>query len=228
MTVGAHSLQVRTVDNAGNIEATPASFSWTVLTITPEADAGSDQTVHAGTLVTLDGSGSDDANGDALTYAWSIVTKPAGCTAVLSSTTNVLTGFTADTYVISLVVNDGYEDSDPSNVSIIATSAQDEATQTLQDAVDVINGLDPGVFKNKNMANTLTNKINVVLEKIDQGLYQEAIDKLENDILKKTDGCAETGSPDKNDWIKDCGAQGQVYPFIMDAIGLLEGLINGS
>ena len=77
------------------------------------------------------------------------------------------------------------------------------------------------------MQNTLTNKINAVLEKIDQGLYQEALIKLENDILPKTNGCAESGAPDRNDWIEDCGTQGQVYPLITVAINLLQSLIDG-
>ena len=86
-----------------------------------------------------------------------------------------------------------------------------------------INGLLPAAFKNPNMINALTNKSNAVLQLIDQGLYIEALDKLENDVLNKTDGCGNTGIPDKNDWIKDCETQGQVYPFIMQAIHLLGG-----
>jgi hypothetical protein len=71
------------------------------------------------------------------------------------------------------------------------------------------------------MANTLTNKINAAIQMIDQGLYQDALDKLTNDILGKTDGCAITGAPDKNDWITNCTSQGQVYPLIIEAINLL-------
>ncbi len=56
------------------------------------------------------------------------------------------------------------------------------------------------------------------------GEYQDALKKLENDILKKTGGCATKGKLDKNDWIKDCGAQDQVYPLILEAIQLLSQL----
>lgn len=75
------------------------------------------------------------------------------------------------------------------------------------------------------MANALTNKINAVLQDVDQGLYQQALDKLQNDILAKTDGCAKTGAPDKNDWLKDCSSQNQVYPLIIQTINLLKSLI---
>ncbi len=44
-------------------------------------------------------------------------------------------------------------------------------------------------------------------------------------MLKKTDGCVVSSSPDKNDWIKDCDAQAEIYPLVVDAINLLGRLI---
>jgi hypothetical protein len=52
---------------------------------------------------------------------------------------------------------------------------------------------------------------------------QDARDKLQNDILKKVDGCAINGAPDKNDWIKDCNSQSQVYQQILAVIQELGG-----
>ena len=60
----------------------------------PVADAGSDQTVSPGTTVTLDGSGSSDADGDTLTYAWM---QTAGTAVTLSSATAVSPTFTSPT-----------------------------------------------------------------------------------------------------------------------------------
>ena len=107
----------------------------------------------------------------------------------------------------------------------MATTAQDEAVQTLHQTIATINDLAPGVFRNSNMQNALTNKINAVLNQIDQGLYQEALNKLQNDILPKTNGCAESGAPDRNDWIRDCDSQSQLYPLIVEVIGLLSDLV---
>ena len=76
----------------------------------PIANAGITQNVKVGSLVTLDGTASRDANNQSLTYLWQMVSKPAGSTAVLSSSTSPKPTFTADLtglYSFSLVVNDG-------------------------------------------------------------------------------------------------------------------------
>jgi hypothetical protein len=156
------------------------------------------------------------------------VSKPLNSLAQLSGPALIQPSFVGDMageYMVSLVVNDGFSNSDPSNVTIMATAWPDTVVQKLQDLIDTINGLDPAVFKNKKMKNALTNKVNATLEKVDQGFYQDALDKLEHDIIKKTDGCANTGSPDNNDWIRDSAAQNLVYPLVTDAIDLLRNLI---
>lgn len=86
----------------------------------PVADAGMDRTVLVGQPVELDGSGSTDGDGDALTFHWSL-TKPAGSGATLSSVTAINPTFTVDSpgrYEATLVVNDGREDSLPDTVTI--------------------------------------------------------------------------------------------------------------
>jgi len=56
--------------------------------------------------------------------------------------------------------------------------------------------------------------------------YQAALNKLENDILAKTDGCVESGEPDKNDWIITCEGQNEVYPLIMETIDYVMALME--
>lgn len=81
----------------------------------PIADAGPDQTVPAGTncmsIVTLDGSGSSDADGDPLSYTW---TWDGGSVSGINPTIQLPLG----TPTITLVVNDGVMDSDSDSVEI--------------------------------------------------------------------------------------------------------------
>ena len=99
--------------------------------LAPVASAGITQNISLGysggvasKVVTLDGTGSTDANGDTLTFKWFLTQKPAGSVAELSSTTNPKPTFTADkvgVYKVSLVVNDGkLESVAPSVVTISA------------------------------------------------------------------------------------------------------------
>jgi len=113
------------VSNAGSVVTVTAIPKAVASNIAPVANAGANQGVTTGARVVLNGSASNDANGDALTYSWFFVTKPAGSSAILSGATSVSPTFTADvagTYVIGLTVNDGKVSSSQSSVTIIATS----------------------------------------------------------------------------------------------------------
>jgi Protein of unknown function (DUF1566)/K319L-like, PKD domain len=89
----------------------------------PVADVGPDLKASLGTVVRLDGSKSTDADGDALTYSWSLTSRPEGSSAALSNATSVMPTFVADAlgpYVASLTVNDGKSDSAADAVTITA------------------------------------------------------------------------------------------------------------
>jgi hypothetical protein len=105
----------------------------------PVADAGGDQTVSMGTLVTLDGSGSSDADGDMLTYSWTFTSVPAGSSAALSDSSAINPTFTADedgSYVVSLIVNDGTAEStvDMTTVTAFRPTVPDTGQSTCYDA----------------------------------------------------------------------------------------------
>jgi hypothetical protein len=88
----------------------------------PVARPGKPRTVAVGSVVTLDGSGSGDDNGDALTYRWTL-TYPSGSSAAIDSPTKVNPSFVADvagSYEVMLIVNDGQLDSEPAYVAIVA------------------------------------------------------------------------------------------------------------
>jgi hypothetical protein len=95
----------------------------TLANAAPVANAGPNQSVVVGKPVTLDATGSSDANKDTLSYTWVLVSKPTNSAAVLSSTTASKPTFTADkigTYVISLLASDGKLTSALSVVSVNA------------------------------------------------------------------------------------------------------------
>ncbi len=207
------------------VASTPDTVEMSFTNLKPVADAGPSQSVPVGSTVTLDGTASSDPNGDPLSYLWSLTSVPAGSTATLVNPASAIASFTPDaagTYVVSLVVNDGLLDSDPSTATVAATSNTETVVETLQQILDLINAIPASDLKNANLAKALGNKINAVLNDIENGHYRDALDKLENDILKKTDGCAVTGAPDQNDWVMSCMQQALLYDAIQRAIAELQ------
>lgn len=104
---------------AGCLDASDNAPDTQIINTAPVANAGPDQAdVPTSTLVTLDGSGSSDADGDELLYTWEFVTLPAGSTATLANATTPLPTLTppqptftpdiAGTYTIRLTVDDTF------------------------------------------------------------------------------------------------------------------------
>ena len=113
------------VVNDGTEDSAPDTVVVSTFNTPPVADAGLDQTVPVGATTTVFGGASSDANGDPLTYAWSLVSAPADSTATLTSLTDIQTSITIDVageYVIELIVNDGYDDSEPDTVTITTSN----------------------------------------------------------------------------------------------------------
>lgn len=115
------------VVNDGKVDSSPATIAITAAVdeIAPVANAGAAQSVFTGAAATLDGSASSDANGDTLTYAWTLA-APAGSSAALTGATTAAPQFTPDVagaYVASLVVNDGQLSSAAGTVTITAAVA---------------------------------------------------------------------------------------------------------
>jgi hypothetical protein len=229
-SLGTYIIELIVTDSHG-LDSFPDEVVVSSENVEPVADAGVNQIVIVGDTVNLDGSGSYDVNMDPLTYSWNMTSKPKDSLTELIGSETVSPNFIPDTegmYTISLVVNDGFLDSDPSNITIYAIDAEhiDDFITALMNAVIAINNeLDDSDFNNPNNRNALTLKIIVVVKNYLQDGYSDSmLDKLRDDIAGKMDGCATVGDPDQNDWIINCPAQGVVYPLIMDAITIFESM----
>ncbi|MFH0780168.1 MAG: hypothetical protein V1928_04955 [Parcubacteria group bacterium] len=90
---------------------------------------------------------------------------------------------------------------------------------------DYIQGLPDSSFKPPAHARrtAFENKFEEVQSLIDAGNYAAAIDKLNNDIRPKMDGCL--GGNPANDWITDCAAQSYLDELINGLIEYLESLL---
>ena len=106
------------------LSSTPSTVTITSTHTPPVANAGINQSVTVGSTVTLNGSQSTDVDGFPLTYSWSLISIPAGSAATLSGATTVSPTFVLDvagTYIAQLIVNDGYNSSAASTVTISTT-----------------------------------------------------------------------------------------------------------
>ncbi len=98
----------------------------------PVASAGANQTVEIGDTVNLSGEGSNDADGDTLSFAW---TQSSGTAVTLSGANTATPGFTAPaaaaTLVFELAVDDGQGGTDTDTVSITVQAALPPVTPQL-------------------------------------------------------------------------------------------------
>lgn len=87
----------------------------------PVADAGDDREGEVGVVVDFDGSGSSDPDGDALSFAWTIRSRPGGSLAELGDPADESPSFVPDlsgSWTFELVVDDGELESEPDYVEL--------------------------------------------------------------------------------------------------------------
>lgn len=118
---------IELVVNDGVVNSDADTMVINTLNNRPVADAGPDQSVRVNDVVALNGTNSSDADGDPLTYTWSVLSKPAGSSAALTDPAAGTPGITIDkagSYVIQLIVNDGIQDSEADTVVLTTTNVR--------------------------------------------------------------------------------------------------------
>jgi len=138
------SYEVRLLVNDGQQDSDPDTVRIDTLNSKPVADAGPDREVFVGDTVALDGSGSADADGDALSYQWALLSTPDGSGALLTDDEQMLASFVPDLggeYVVQLMVSDGKEDSEPD--AALVTVQVDSDEDGLTDAQEIAIGTNP-------------------------------------------------------------------------------------
>lgn len=139
---------VQLVVNDGEHDSEPATVVITTENSRPVAHAGDDQQVFAGQTILLDGQQSSDADGDTLSYQWSLITMPQGSSATLINSQSAISSFTPEVsgiYVAQLIVNDGVLDSipDTAKVTVEVVVPLDSDGDGLTDEEEAGLGTDP-------------------------------------------------------------------------------------
>lgn len=121
--------------NDGTLDSNVVNVS---ITVTPDndapvANAGGPYTATVGVPVTLDGTGSSDIDGAAVTYAWDFGDLSSG-TGATPDHTYAATG----TYTVSLVVNDGTVDSVAVTTTVDVGVAVNTAPVAAEDTFEVL------------------------------------------------------------------------------------------
>jgi hypothetical protein len=131
----------------------------------PVAEAGNNQSAQAGTTVSINGSGSSDPDGDALSYRW---TQSSGTAVILNGANAAQCTFTAPdvaantTLSFELTVTDGSGLSDSDTCLVLVSPAQQEPDNDndgipdAQDPDDDNDGM-PDTWENRYGLNTFVN-----------------------------------------------------------------------
>jgi len=90
-----------------------------------------------------------------------------------------------------------------------------KSMETIEELPDAAFDKNPGQRRN-----SLLNKLGAVENQVAEGNYQDAINKLQNDVRVKMDGSV--GGNPKNDWITDPGAQAELTALIDRLVSILQ------
>ena len=143
---------------------------------------------------------------------------PNGSKAAISNPTAQIASFVPDlpgTFVVQLIVNDGFLNSLPATAEIAVVSQQTSLVAQIQERQGVIGTLPDDAFKFKGSRALISLELNAVLLSVEKHDYGFALLLIQG-ILAQADGCATIGRPDNNDLITNCPDQSEFYPALLN------------
>jgi len=146
LTPGTRTFEVVATVQAGTAASTPVTISVTVNDVAPVAFVPKRVATAVGTAVLLDGQASTDANGQAITYKWTVASGPGDFTFV-SDTASVasFSGQADGAYTVQLVVNDGTQDSAPASMTVLVVSSTAAHVPSANAGLDAVTGVGTAV-----------------------------------------------------------------------------------
>ena len=222
------------VTDADGLSSLPDIVTVSSSNVAPTASAGFDVGAIVNQSVALDGSLSNDADFDTLSYSWTFSSRPAGSAAIIASPNSVSPSFVPDlagNYVVELVVNDGLSSSAPDEVVISVVSAESFAELVAAEAITTIGALPAGSVTTLGNQTMMGRLLSQVIAALQVGDIPEALLKLEH-AIQRTDGCVLRGAPDEQprkggapplrDFVTDCDAQESLYASLVQAHNALQ------
>lgn len=134
--------------------------------------------------------------------------------------------------IILLTPGNAPASADPPSSGTLVTSSPEDETQKLRFWIKkkkAADGTEERPFHQFDIVTRgnlllLTDKIDEALAKVERGEYHLALQQMQVEVLRRTDGCARDGAPDPDDLIADCAAQQEIYPLVMETIAMIEAL----
>jgi hypothetical protein len=214
---GAHDTQTATITAALAQNHPP-----TAIIIIPSA------TVNVNGPVKLAGSATDSGN-DIMSYQWALKSVPSGSLLQpgnLATKPDHTASFTPDRmgqYTVMFTVTDSQGAQSVKIATIVANPTKAHVAQDYEKfestvAKQPMSAFVPGT-KIALVSVLAVNEINVNVHR-----YGAAAANLQTSILPRMDGCAKSGSPDKNDALRTAAAQKLLYPQLTYLIQELQWL----
>jgi len=122
-----------------------------------------------------------------------------------------------------LAVKYGAENSYAANIHAFEVVSKASVLADINALKNTINHLPNSAFIPGTKA-ALLSLVSVTELQVKFNLYGGAATTLQKAVLPRMDGCAKTGKPDSDDWVRTCAAQGQLYPQVQNLIQELQAL----